>query len=227
MRTRQREAEQPPRFAKKVAARPLKPAESLPRIPLVELREEAKKCTRCDLYKNATQTVFGEGPQNARLVFVGEQPGDREDIVGRPFVGPAGELLDRALEDARISRKIVYVTNAVKHFKYEPRGKRRIHQKPNAGEVRACKFWLDRELATIKPDLVVALGATAAQALAGHAVSVLRARGPADFAGQPGYITVHPSYLLRIPEADRKAEEYKKFVADLRRIRGLMEKVAA
>jgi DNA polymerase len=171
--------------------------------------------------------VFGEGPQNARLVFVGEQPGDREDIVGRPFVGPAGELLNRALEDARISRKIVYVTNAVKHFKYEPRGKRRIHQKPNAGEVRACKFWLDRELATIKPDLVVALGATAAQALAGHAVSVLRARGPADFAGQPGYITVHPSYLLRIPEADRKAEEYKKFVADLRRIRGLMEKVAA
>ena len=199
-------------------------AESVPRAPLAELRAEAKSCKRCPLYKNATQTVFGEGPQRAKLVFVGEQPGDREDIAGKPFVGPAGAVLDRALEDAGISRKIVYVTNAVKHFKYEMRGKKRIHQKPNAGEVRACKWWLDRELASIKPDLVVALGATAAQSLAGRAVSVMRARGPVDFHRLAGYVTVHPSFLLRIPEADRKTQEYKNFVADLRRVRQLMEK---
>jgi DNA polymerase len=215
-----------PRSAKKVVARERR-EEVLPRIPIAQLRDEARTCTRCPLYKNATQTVFGEGPQTARLMFVGEQPGDREDIAGKPFVGPAGILFNRALEDAGISRQIVYVTNAVKHFKNEPRGKRRLHKRPNAGEVRACKWWLDRELATIRPDIVVALGATAAQSLAGRAVSVLRERGAADFGGQPGYVTVHPSYLLRIPEADRKAAEYKKLVADLRRIRQLMEKAKA
>jgi uracil-DNA glycosylase family protein len=215
-----------PRSAKKVVARERR-EEVLPRIPIAQLRDEARTCTRCPLYKNATQTVFSEGPQTARLMFVGEQPGDREDIAGKPFVGPAGILFNRALEDAGISRQIVYVTNAVKHFKNEPRGKRRLHKRPNAGEVRACKWWLDRELATIRPDIVVALGATAAQSLAGRAVSVLRERGAADFGGQPGYVTVHPSYLLRIPEADRKAAEYKKLVADLRRIRQLMEKAKA
>jgi uracil-DNA glycosylase len=188
------------------------------------MRAEARECTRCPLYRNATQTVFGEGPQRARLVFVGEQPGDREDIAGKPFVGPAGALFDRALDDAGIARNTVYVTNAVKHFKNEPRGKRRLHKRPNAGEVRACKWWLDRELSSIQPDLVVALGATAAHSLVGRAISVLRERGPADFGGQRGYVTVHPSMLLRIPEADRKAQEYKKFVADLRRVRQIMGK---
>jgi len=201
--------------------------EPVPRVPLPELREEARHCRRCDLYKHATQTVFGEGRAGARLVFVGEQPGDREDIAGRPFVGPAGALFDRALEDAGIARKDAYITNAVKHFKFEERGKRRLHKRPNAGEIKACKWWLDRELATIRPDVVVALGATAAQALVGRAVPVLRARGPADFHGQAGFITVHPSMLLRIPEPERKADEYRKFIADLRRVRKMMEKIEA
>jgi DNA polymerase len=191
--------------------------------PLAVLEREAAGCTRCPLYQNATQTVFGEGPQDAVLVFVGEQPGDREDREGRPFVGPAGALFDRALAEAGIARSKVYVTNAVKHFKYQPRGKRRIHQKPNAGEVRACKWWLDRELAAIGPSLVVALGATAAQSLAGHAIPIMKNRGPVDFPGHAGFITVHPSSLLRVPEQDRKAEAYKAFVADLRRIRGMLK----
>jgi DNA polymerase len=229
VRTHAKDADKAPRFAKRLSAKPARETTGRetpepPREPVAQLRTEAETCTRCPLYKNATQTVFGEGPQRARLVFVGEQPGDREDIAGKPFVGPAGSLLDRALEEAGISRKIVYVTNAVKHFKYEPRGRRRIHQKPNAGEVRACKWWLDRELVSIEPDLVVALGATAAQSLAGHAVSVTRLRGPADFQGRAGYITVHPSFLLRIPKAERKAEEYRRFVADLKRVRTLMDK---
>jgi DNA polymerase len=193
------------------------------RAPLAVLEREAAGCTRCPLYKNATQTVFGEGPQDAVLVFVGEQPGDREDRAGKPFVGPAGALLDRALAEAGIARSKVYVTNAVKHFKYQPRGKRRIHQKPNAGEVRACKWWLDRELAAIRPALVVALGATAAQSLAGHTIPIMKNRGPVDFPGYAGFITVHPSSLLRVPEQDRKAEAYKAFVADLRRIRRMLK----
>ena len=217
-----RKADTPPRFSAKVAGRPGS-SEPLPSTSLAELREEASHCTRCDLYRHATQTVFGEGRPAARLVFIGEQPGDREDIEGKPFVGPAGALFDRALKEAGIERKDTYVTNAVKHFKYEPRGKRRLHKRPNAGEVRACKWWLDRELATIKPNAVIALGATAAQSLAGRAVSVLRARGPANFQGQAGFITVHPSFLLRIPEAAKRNEEYKKFVADLRQIRKLMK----
>ncbi|MEA2935894.1 MAG: uracil-DNA glycosylase, partial [Variibacter sp.] len=216
-----RAPDQPQLFAEKIAARG-RPTEELPRTPLAELRAEASACRRCPLYAPATQTVFGEGPEDARLIFVGEQPGDQEDLAGRPFVGPAGELFDRAIGEAGILRASVYITNAVKHFKYEPRGKRRIHQKPNAGEVQQCKWWLDRELATIKPSLVVALGATAAQALSGHAVSVLRARGPADFRGQAGFITVHPSFLLRVPEAARQAEEYAKFVADLKAARNML-----
>jgi DNA polymerase len=193
------------------------------RTPLAALEREAAGCTRCPLYKNATQTVFGEGPQDAVLVFVGEQPGDREDREGRPFVGPAGALFDRALAEAGIARGKVYVTNAVKHFKFQPRGKRRIHQKPNAGEVTACKWWLDRELAAIGPALVVALGATAARSLAGRIVPIMKNRGPADFQGHAGFITVHPSSLLRVPEHDRKAEAYKAFIADLRRIRRMLE----
>lgn len=185
---------------------------------LSAMRRAAEGCTRCPLYKDATQTVFGEGPRDAPVVFVGEQPGDQEDLAGRPFVGPAGQLFDRALEEAGLDRKRAYVTNAVKHFKYEPRGKRRIHKKPNAGEVRACRWWLEGELAAIKPDLVVALGATAAQALAQRAVSVTKLRGPFAFPAHNGFITVHPSFLLRVPDADSKEREYRAFLRDLKRI---------
>ncbi|MEJ0027585.1 MAG: UdgX family uracil-DNA binding protein [Rhizomicrobium sp.] len=193
-----------------------------PKQSLANLRKEAAHCTRCDLYRHATQTVFGEGPEAARIVLVGEQPGDSEDLAGKPFVGPAGKLLDRALEEAGIERDKVYVTNAVKHFKFEPRGKRRIHSKPNAGEIKACKWWLEREFAALSPAIVVALGATAAQALLGHTVSVMRERGrETQMMGRRGLVTVHPSYLLRIPDDDAKAAEYKKFVADLKQAEAL------
>jgi uracil-DNA glycosylase len=213
-----RPVDQPQLFANRIAGRGRRQPD-LPRTPLAQLRLEAAACRRCPLHRPATQTVFGEGPQDAALVFVGEQPGDQEDLAGKPFIGPAGELFDRALAEAGVARKTVYVTNAVKHFKYEPRGKRRIHQKPNAGEMTHCKWWLDRELVTINPVLVVALGGTAAQSLAGRAVSVLRERGEADFHGRAGFITVHPSYLLRLPDQAAKAEAYAMFVADLRRVR--------
>jgi DNA polymerase len=188
---------------------------------LTAMRREAESCTRCPLYKTATQTVFGEGPRDAPVVFVGEQPGDQEDLAGKPFVGPAGKLFDRALEEAGLDRGRAYVTNAVKHFKHEPRGKRRIHKKPNAGEIRACRWWLSGEIAAIKPELVVALGATAAQALARRTVAVTKARGPYDFAGQNGFITVHPSYLLRLmrePGDETARREYRAFIHDLKRI---------
>jgi uracil-DNA glycosylase family protein len=181
------------------------------------LRKEAAACTRCALYRRATQTVFGEGPQDSDFVFVGEAPGDSEDLAGKPFVGPAGKVLDRALADAGIERTKVYVTNAVKHFKFEQRGKRRIHSKPNAGEIEACRWWIEREFEAIKPKFVVALGATAAQALLGRAVTISRQRGrEMELLGVRGLITVHPSYLLRIPEEGAKKAEYKKFVADLK-----------
>jgi DNA polymerase len=218
---RERDADQPPLFAEKIAARAT-PGSATPATPLAVLRAEAAGCRRCPLHGPATQTVFGEGREGAALMFVGEQPGDQEDLAGRPFVGPAGELFDRALQEAGIPRGEVYVTNAVKHFKYEPRGKRRIHQKPNTGEVRACKWWLERELTTVRPRLVVALGATAAQALSNRAVSVLRERGAAEFAGRAGYITVHPSFLLRLQDVARQSEEYARFVADLKRIAALV-----
>jgi len=192
---------------------------------LTTLRKEAAHCTRCPLYKHATQTVFGAGPARARIVLVGEQPGDMEDIAGKPFVGPAGQILDRALGDAGIARDTVYVTNAVKHFKFEPRGKRRIHSKPNASEIKACHPWLAGELAAIEPDFVVALGATAAQSLSGKGVAVTKLRGRelawAD--GRRGLATVHPSYLLRIPDTASKDAEYRKFVADLRHAAKLAE----
>ena len=184
---------------------------------LAALRKEAAACTRCALYRHATQTVFGEGPATAEFILVGEQPGDQEDIAGKPFVGPAGKVLDRALQDAGIERAKVYVTNAVKHFRFEPRGKRRIHSKPNASEIQACRWWLEREFEAIAPRFVVALGATAAQALSGHTVTIPRLRGrETELLGVRGLITVHPSYLLRIPDERAKKEEYGKFVADLK-----------
>jgi uracil-DNA glycosylase len=181
------------------------------------IRADAKSCTRCDLYKYATQTVFGEGSLDARILFVGEQPGDQEDLAGRPFVGPAGRIFDRALAEAGVERERTYVTNAVKHFKFVRRGKRRIHDKPDGGEIAACRWWLQQELALIRPSLVVALGATAARALFGKVVTIsaLRGRGHALPEGE-AWVTVHPSFLLRVRD-DREAE-YEKFVDDLRRI---------
>jgi DNA polymerase len=183
---------------------------------IAALRENAAECTRCHLYKHATQTVFGEGPEDARIVMVGEQPGDQEDIQGLPFVGPAGKLLDRALAEAGIDRGKVYVTNAVKHFKFAPRGKKRIHKKPDTPEIEACKWWLDRELKVLRPDLVVALGGTAAQALFGRAVKVLSERGQIsnDPRGFRLLLTVHPSMILRVP-VDAKERAFRDFVRDL------------
>src|SRR5215468_5016012 len=173
------------------------------------------------LVEGSTQAVLGEGPIGAVLAFVGEQPGDQEDLQGRPFVGPAGQLLDRALAEAGIDRKATYVTNAVKHFKFERRGKKRIHQKPTAGEVTHYRWWLKKELDLVHPKVIVALGATAVLALAGKALPIGRSRGETTFDGRPGFITVHPSYLLRIPDEAGKLQGYRDFVADLERIRGL------
>ncbi len=167
--------------------------------------------------EGGTRAVLGEGPLHPEIAFVGEQPGDQEDLQGHPFVGPAGQLLDEAMHAAGIDRRETYVTNAVKHFKYVERGKRRLHQKPTAGEVRHYRWWLEKELDLVKPKLVVALGATAVLALTGKALPITRARGPAELDGHPGYITVHPSYLLRIPDAAAKREAYAAFVADLKR----------
>jgi uracil-DNA glycosylase family protein len=186
---------------------------------LTALSREAKSCTRCPLFAHATQVVFGEGPRHAAVVLVGEQPGDQEDLQGRPFVGPAGQLLDRALAEAGIDRRQTYVTNAVKHFKFVPRGKRRIHSKPNAGEISACRWWLDQEIALIEPQLTVALGASAVAALIGKAASITSLRGRAvAFSGRAGLVTVHPSYLLRMPDPATKATEFRRFVSDLQRI---------
>src|SRR5215207_8216298 len=176
------------------------------------------------LVPGATQAVFGEGPEGAGIAFVGEQPGDQEDRQGRPFVGPAGQLLDRALEEAGLERAEVYMTNAVKHFKFERRGSRRIHSKPTAREVSHYRPWLMKELELVHPGLVVALGGTAVLALTGKNVPIVRARGPAQFLENlPGYITVHPSYLLRLPDEAAKREAFAAFVADLKRIRALAE----
>lgn len=185
-----------------------------------EAAAAAQSCTRCDLYRQATQTVFGEGPLDAPAIFVGEQPGDQEDLAGKPFVGPAGRLFDRALAEAGLDRRRAYVTNAVKHFKFQLRGKRRIHGKPNVGEIKACKVWLDLELQFIRPGLVVALGATALRGLTGRAGSLAEAR-EAQLAledGTPLMATVHPSFLLRVPDEAAKQREYARFVADLKRV---------
>jgi uracil-DNA glycosylase family protein len=185
------------------------------------LLKDARKCTRCDLYKHATQTVFGEGPLDASIMFVGEQPGDQEDIAARPFVGPAGALFDAALEKAGIDRSAVYVTNAVKHFKFVQRGTRRIHSKPDAGEITACRWWIEQERELIRPPVTVALGVTAARSLIGKTMTISRAREePIELPdGRECWVTVHPSFLLRIPEEDRKREERALFVRDLRRIK--------
>jgi DNA polymerase len=193
------------------------------------LLKEARACTRCELYKYATQTVFGEGPLDASIVFVGEQPGDQEDLAGRPFVGPAGQLFDLALEKAGIDRSTVYVTNAVKHFKFVPRGKRRIHNKPDADEITACRWWLDQERALIRPPVTVALGATAARSLIGKAVTISKVRdAPLILAdGSECWVTVHPSFLLRIPEEDRRREERALFLRDLKRIKKRAAEIAS
>jgi DNA polymerase len=184
---------------------------------LKDVREAAKACKACPLWADATQTVFGEGPARARIMLVGEQPGDQEDRMGHPFVGPAGQLLDRALADAGIDRSEVYVTNAVKHFKYEPRGKRRLHKKPADAEIAACHQWLERELELVSPALVVAMGATAARALLGRPTPIEINRGKLRpfTAGMQILITVHPSYLLRVPD-EARADAYARFVQDLR-----------
>ena len=195
---------------------------------LKSLREEASHCRACPLWKDATQTVFGEGPQHARIMLVGEQPGDKEDLTGKPFVGPAGQMLDRALAEAGIDRNKVYVTNAVKHFKFVPRGKIRLHQKPNTSEIKACRAWYERELAAIRPALVVAMGATAAQSVFGKITPINKNRGHLiDLDnGIKALVTVHPSYLLRLPDADAKAREYERFLDDLKIAAGLLRKLA-
>ena len=207
------------------ASREPKPGEPvsdlLPDRPTLNaVREVAAGCKACDLYKRGTQTVFGEGPRKADVMLVGEQPGDAEDLAGHPFVGPAGKLLDRALEDAGIDRRLVYVTNVVKHFKWEPRGKRRIHAKPNAAEITACRPWLETEIALVRPRVLVCLGATAAQALLGKAFKVSRQRGefvPSALAPLVS-ATVHPSSILRAPDDDARREEMRRFVEDLKKI---------
>jgi probable DNA metabolism protein len=193
------------------------------------LRAEAADCRACPLWKDATQTVFGEGPRHARIMLVGEQPGDKEDLAGKPFVGPAGQMLDRALEEAGIDRAKVYVTNAVKHFKFVPRGKIRLHQKPATSEIRACRPWYERELAAIKPVLVVAMGATAAQSVFGKITPINKSRGRLIELehGIQALVTVHPSYLLRLPDADAKAREYQRFVEDLKIAAGVLNKAHA
>jgi len=193
---------------------------------LSALRTQAKSCERCDLYKNATQTVFGEGPPSARVILVGEQPGDREDIAGKPFVGPAGILLDECLHEAGIDRSLCYVTNAVKHFKFEPRGKRRLHAKPNAGEIQRCAWWLGGELSVLRPNLIVALGATALYALMGRSVAFAKERSHILHAanGMPLLVTIHPSYLLRIRGHDDRDCEHLKFVEDLRKIGNYLDR---
>jgi len=202
------------------AQRSIEPGGNL-RAAWEALLKDARKCTRCDLYKPATQTVFGEGPLDAAIMFVGEQPGDQEDLAGRPFVGPAGQLFDAALEKAGIDRASVYVTNAVKHFKFVPRGKKRIHSKPGVGEIEACRWWIGQERELVRPPVTVALGATAARSLFGRTVTIGRMRGePHKLAdGSECWVTVHPSFLLRIPEEDRRREERALFVRDLARIK--------
>ena len=201
---------------------PRVPKQAPPRVApdtgdLDEVRAAAHDCKACPLWANATQTVFGEGPAHARIMLLGEQPGDQEDRQGHPFVGPAGQLLDRALKEAGIDRGKVYLTNAVKHFKWEPRGKRRLHKKPGEAEISACHQWLERELELVAPSLVVAMGATAARALLGRATPIEANRGRIMplHGGMQVLITVHPSFLLRVPD-EMRAESFARFVDDLR-----------
>ncbi|HEY2932404.1 MAG TPA: UdgX family uracil-DNA binding protein [Acidobacteriota bacterium] len=199
------------------------PVPDKPTLP--KLREAASGCRACDLWERGTQTVFGEGGRRAEIMLVGEQPGDQEDLSGRPFVGPAGKFLDKALEEAAIDRSKVYVTNVVKHFKWEPRGKRRIHKKPNAAEIEACRPWLEAEIQLIRPKIIVCLGATAAQALLGKQFRVSRQRGERVPSPLAPYMlaTVHPSSLLRAPDEETRRAEFRRFVEDLKKVAELME----
>lgn len=201
---------------------------SIPPHPTIpKLQEAARHCQACPLWKTATQTVFGEGARHAEVIFVGEQPGNEEDLAGKPFVGPAGKLLDKALAEAGIDRGTAYVTNAVKHFKWEPRGKRRLHKKPSSREIAACRPWLEAELAVLRPKILVCLGATAAQALLGKSFLVSKRRGQLVHSEiAPNVLaTVHPSSILRAPDEESRHEETKKFVADLKTVAALIEKL--
>jgi uracil-DNA glycosylase family protein len=193
-------------------------------LTLPSLKAAAAECKACDLWKKGTQTVFGEGRRRAKVLFVGEQPGNEEDLTGKPFVGPAGRLFDEALAEAGIDRKQTYVTNVVKHFKWEPRGKRRIHKKPNAVEINACRPWLEAEIALVKPQVIVALGATAAQALLGPKFRVTKQRGKFLESTLAPYImaTVHPSSILRAPDDETRRLEYRHFVDDLKKLARVM-----
>lgn len=211
----------PTKLGDQQTAAPLVPA----RAAIDRLQDAAAACQACDLWKSGTQRVFGDGSRQARIIFIGEQPGDEEDVQGKPFVGPAGRLLDRALVDAGIDRRDVYVTNVVKHFKWEPRGKKRIHKKPNGREIRACRPWLDAEVSALDPYVIVCLGATAAQALLGSKFLVSRRRG--EFIEAPGgatlFATVHPSSILRAPDSETRRLEYARFVEDLRLLEAWLE----
>jgi DNA polymerase len=200
-----------------------------PRPTIKKLRDAAAECKACDLWKTGTQTVFGEGKQSSLIMFIGEQPGDKEDLAGSPFVGPAGALLDKALEEAGIDRSKVYVTNVVKHFKWEPRGKRRIHKKPNAVEITACRPWLQSEIAVIKPRAIICLGSTAAQAVIGPKFRVSVQRGQFVKSELAEYVaaTVHPSSILRAPSDEARRTERARFVEDLRKIRQALGAIAA
>ena len=214
MTERRRPADDEPRPGQPVS-------ELVPDRPTLQtVRDVAAGCKACDLYKRGTQTVFGEGPRKAEVMLVGEQPGDAEDVAGHPFVGPAGRLLDTALEEAGIDRRQVYVTNVVKHFKWEPRGKRRIHARPNAAEIGACRPWLDVEIALVQPRVLVCLGATAAQALLGKSFKVSRQRGTSVPSPLAPVVTatVHPSSILRAPDDETRREEMRRFVQDLQKV---------
>jgi uracil-DNA glycosylase family protein len=212
------------------ARQPTSAAEFLPpKRTLESLRAAARSCKGCDLYKNATQTVFGEGPKDASVMLVGEQPGDMEDRQGHPFVGPAGRLLDKALAEARISRDEVYITNAVKHFKWIQRGKRRLHQKPAIRQVAACKPWLEAEIEVVHPKVVVCLGATAALSMAGRAVKITQERGKflESDSGVSIFITIHPSSIYRLREKDEQENEYRRFVTEMKLVGRKLRSLAA
>jgi DNA polymerase len=215
-------------MARKTSARPRRkttsadpnppPGQVAPAQPLAEIRDDATGCRRCPLWERATQTVFGAGAADAEIVLVGEQPGDQEDLAGEPFVGPAGQLLRRALAASGLERRRYYLTNAVKHFKWEPRGKRRLHEKPNTAEILACQLWLELELRALSPRLIVAMGATAVRSLLGPGARVVRDRGTTlpRGDGPPVLVTVHPSSILRVPDDTARHEAFDAFVADLR-----------
>ena len=209
--------------------RPVLPDETPTAASLAALAKLENACQRCPLYRNATQAVAGEGARGAAVMLVGEQPGDKEDLAGRPFVGPAGRLLDEALAKAGIARDAAFVTNAVKHFKHEMRGKRRLHQKPNAGEIERCRWWLEQERALVRPAVIVALGLTAARSVFGRPMPIGKSRGTKHMleGGTPAFVTIHPSALLRIRERADKEREYRGFVGDLRQVAALLRRQAA